>query len=313
MEIREVDNIEFEKTFYKPDIVFNSPVFNNLNREKVSKVKYLVFLKENKAITGIIGGVKDGTFSSPYSAPFGGWNFHASLDIEDLESAYDLLEKYLHDQQIKKIKITLPPFFYNETGWSLVLNVSYRRNYSIISSDLNFQFRLSKFNDDYLQNIAYNARKNYNAGKRAGLCFDKVIEPGKIREAYDVISENRKQRGFPLKMSFEDILDTSKVIDADFFIVTDSMQKNAAAAMVFKVTDSIVQVVYWGHLSAFSSLKPINFLSYNVFDYYKKIGKEFVDIGPSTENSVPNYGLIEFKRSIGCDISSKLTLEKKLQ
>jgi len=39
----------------------------------------------------------------------------------------------------------------------------------------------------------------------------------------------------------------------------------------------------------------------------------YIDIGPSTENSIPNYGLCEFKESIGCDISPKYTFYKYLK
>ena len=56
----------------------------------------------------------------------------------------------------------------------------------------------------------------------------------------------------------------------------------------------------------------MNFLSFHVFQYYKNQGIEIVDIGPSTENSIPNYGLCEFKESIGCDILIKTEFYKKL-
>ena len=195
---------------------------------------------------------------------------------------------------------------------TLVWNVLFRKGYLNTVTDLNFQFNLRDFNANYLQNIAYNARKNYRIGEREGLCFYKVNEPDGIKQAYNVISENRKQRGFPLRMSFEDVIRTMEVVKADFFIVTDNANNNAAAAMVFHITEKIVQVVYWGHLPEYASLKPINFLSYNLFQYYKEAGMDYVDIGPSTENSIPNYGLVDFKQSIGCDICSKLTFEKHL-
>jgi hypothetical protein len=312
MKVEELDSIEFGKRFPEPNHVFNKPEFNLLNKAKVSEVLFLAFSNNNKSNIGIIGGVSNNQFRSPFSAPFGGWCYKGGVDIEELELAYDALENYLSAKQVKGIRITMPPLFYNESEISVIWNVFHRKKYSIVSNDLNFQFNLGNFTENYLQDVAYNARKNYNAGMRAGLCFYKVSEPEKIKEAYDIISENRKQRGFPLKMSFDNILETNSIIDADFFIVTDNAGKNAAAAMVFKVTDKIVQVVYWGHLAEFSSFKPVNFLSYNLFDYYKKMGMEYVDIGPSTENSIPNYGLVEFKRSIGCDVSPKLTFEKEI-
>lgn len=40
---------------------------------------------------------------------------------------------------------------------------------------------------------------------------------------------------------------------------------------------------------------------------------KYLDIGPSTENSIPNYGLCDFKESIGCRRSLKYTMVKELR
>ena len=63
----------------------------------------------------------------------------------------------------------------------------------------------------------------------------------------------------------------------------------------------------------FSEFKTMNFLSYEVFKYYKENGIKVVDIGPSTEDSIPNHGLCEFKESIGCDLSPKYSFYKKIE
>jgi lipid II:glycine glycyltransferase (peptidoglycan interpeptide bridge formation enzyme) len=78
-----------------------------------------------------------------------------------------------------------------------------------------------------------------------------------------------------------------------------------AAAVVFYVAHQIAQVIYWGDLPKFSEHKTMNFLSYSLFKYYSENGIAMIDIGSSTEDSVPNYGLCEFKESIGCDLNIK--------
>ena len=59
-------------------------------------------------------------------------------------------------------------------------------------------------------------------------------------------------------------------------------------------------------------MRTMNFLAYKVFKFYKHKKFNFVDIGPSTENSIPNNGLSDFKESIGCDIELKLEFSIKL-
>ena len=53
----------------------------------------------------------------------------------------------------------------------------------------------------------------------------------------------------------------------------------------------------------------MNCLTYNVFRHYSDAGLRILDIGPSTEDGVPNYGLCEFKENIGCGISLKYRFE----
>ena len=109
-------------------------------------------------------------------------------------------------------------------------------------------------------------------------------------------------------MTYEDVIGTTHVIPADFFILQHGYD-DMAAAQVFHVTDKIYQVIYWGDLRGFSSLRPMNLLAYRIFEHYHKQGIEILDIGPSTEDSIPNYGLCCFKESIGCRSSLKLSFE----
>lgn len=43
---------------------------------------------------------------------------------------------------------------------------------------------------------------------------------------------------------------------------------DVAAAQVFKVTEDVAQVIYWGDLRQYASLRTMNFLAYKVFKYY---------------------------------------------
>ena len=53
----------------------------------------------------------------------------------------------------------------------------------------------------------------------------------------------------------------------------------------------------------------MNYLAYSLFDYYADNGLRILDIGPSTEDGIPNYGLCEFKESIGCSVTMKYSFE----
>lgn len=58
--------------------------------------------------------------------------------------------------------------------------------------------------------------------------------------------------------------------------------------------------------------RPMNYLAYQLYMYYAKKGIRILNIGPSLEKGIPNYGLCSYKESIGCVAGSKYTYRKKI-
>ena len=312
MEIVEVTSEEYQSGIPNPYYVFASAAFNELNAEKCEQVHYLL-CKDKKVRLGIIGGVKEGSFYAPFSAPFGGFVYSKNdIKIQLIDEAITLLLQWLEDQGLRSIQMTLPPSIYHESFIAKLTNSLYRNKFTIEKTDLNYAFNLKNFDDHYSTNLWRNARKNLGIALSNDLVFKhgKTIEEKEL--AYGIIVKNREERGFPLRMTWQQIKETLVVIKADFFLIYNDVQEKIASAMVFHINPKIVQVVYWGDLPDYSHLKTMNFLSYKIFEFYKKTPFEIVDIGPSTENSIPNVGLCEFKESIGCDISTKLTFSKQI-
>ena len=310
MEILEVDANQYAEIFSKPYHFFNAAAFNNINAYKCEQVYYLIF-KDTKLRLGIIFGQRNNKLVSPFSAPFGGF-LATSEDVKlnQIDAALEALTAWATAKKMEGMSIVSPSFFYNENFLNKVYNCLYRAGFESSNIELNYQFPTQKFNENYQTNIWYNARKNLKRAFQANLTFEKLANQNG-KQAYDVIAQNRKERGFPLRMTWEQVLETTTVITADFFLVKKEATP-IGAAVVFHVADQIVQVIYWGDLPQYAEYKTMNFLSFQVFQYYKQQGIAMIDIGPSTEDSVPNHGLCEFKESIGCDISIKTEFYKKL-
>ena len=310
MEILEVDANQYAEIFSKPYHFFNAAAFNYINAYKCEQVFYLIF-KDTKVRLGIIFGQRNNKLVSPFSAPFGGF-LATSEDVKlnQIDAALQALTVWASAKKMEGLRIVSPSFFYNENFLNKVYNCLYRAGFESNNIELNYQFPTHKFNENYQTNIWYNARKNLKRAFQANLTFEKLADEN-AKQAYDVIAQNRKERGFPLRMTWEQVLETTTVISADFFLVKKETTA-IAAAVVFHVADQIVQVIYWGDLPQYAEYKTMNFLSFQVFQYYKQQGIAMIDIGPSTEDSIPNHGLCEFKESIGCDISIKTEFYKKL-
>lgn len=305
MQLYEVNAEEYGKAGFFAH-VYNTPQFTELNKGKTDGLHYIL-IKDNKIRFSIVLGEKGGRLHSPFSAPYGGFNMKQVQRIAYMDEAVELLKEWGATQN-KKIDITLQPSIYDHTQLAKWANVMFR-NGKLTNIDLNYHFDLSKL-QNYENFIDRSARKNLHKAMTENFTITHLDSNNTddISRAYEIISINRKEHGYPLKMSLKNVIDTVKIINADFFIVSYK-GKDVAAAQIFEVTHDIAQVIYWGDVREYSHLRTMNFLAYKVFSLYQDKGFKILDIGPSTENGQPNNGLCDFKEAIGCSVTQKLFFE----
>lgn len=302
MEIIVATAKEYRNVFDIPYHIFNSTAFIELNGGRYDAVHYLMF-RQGKIKLGIVLAERDGELCSPVSAPFGGFSFVKSdVSVLVIEQAVEVLAQWVVGRNCTA-EITLPPLFYASDFLCKVVNVFDRSLFKLQYTDLNYQIELHE-NTDYMDMIQYNARRNLNIAIKQPYTFYQATNDDQIEQAYQIIKANRESKGYPLKMTFENVLNTIRIIPADFFILElDGI--GVAAAQIFHVAKGIVQVIYWGDAPGYAEARPMNYLSYKVVEHYVKTDVKVIDIGPSTEYGVPNYGLCEFKESIGCSVALK--------
>lgn len=311
MRIVETNPLEFDLLFAKTSPCFNTAAFAEHNKSKCDELFYLIFL-DKKVRLGLILARKGDHWMSPFSAPFGGFvsKLHQPT-LEHVEEAIDVLKDFLVSRQATRIRITLPPLFYHTTLLTKIQHVCLKKGFETTDWDLNYNFPTAYLKEDYLhQHLSRNARRNLLASKQYDLDFSYLAGEEGIRRAYNIIQENRDSKGYYLSMTEQDMLSTSKLIQTDSFVVMLD-KKDIAAAIVFHTAPGIVQVIYWGDLPDSKPFKAMHFLAYHLFEFYESTGIPMIDVGPAMIDNKPNYGLCEFKESIGCDIQPKLTLEWK--
>ncbi len=312
MEIIQVTADEYSRIISKPYYAFGTAAFNELNKDRCKEIYYLLF-KEGKYRLGLIGGKQGNIFSSPFSAPYGGFTyFGEGIKLNYIDAALELLKKWAPSNGIESIHITLPPAIYDESFISKLINCLFRGNYDLNKVDLNYSLNLDSFDDSYYSRIWDNARRNLRNAERANLIFKKCEEDKDKETAFQIIIKNREAKGYPLHMSWQRVMETSKIIQTDFFLALSINHLAVASAVVFHIQTEIVQMIFWGDLPGANDLRVMNYLSFKLFEYYKLVGKKIIDIGPASSDSIPNYGLCEFKEGIGCEISTKLTFSQNL-
>jgi hypothetical protein len=312
MEICEISFEDYSEFFHDSSVCYGTHEFNELNAAKCERIHYLC-ASNKKFKMGIVGGRKDGVFASPFSAPFCGFVFSGDhMHMNYVDEAISLFVDWVRNQGLSEIRIVLPPHIYDESAVSKVTSSLLRAGFIVDNVDLNYYYSLDVFDENLDSLMHYNARKHLKKALNLDLGFFQCQTEPEKELAYEIIRKNRAARGFPLKMSMDDVMNTSTVVKSDFFLVRDKFEVPVAAAVVFHVTERIVQVIYWGGLPEYNHLRSINYLAYRLFDFYRDAGKTIVDVGPSSEKSVPNYGLCDFKESLGCQVVSKMSFVQYL-
>lgn len=311
MNIVETNPLAFDGLFAQTSPCFNTAAFSELNKSRCDELLYLLFM-DKKVRMGLILARKGDLWTSPFSAPFGGFVVKTHQPtIEHVEQAVDALKEFLLSKNATSFRMTLPPLFYQSSLLTKIQHVCVNKGFVVTDWDLNYNFPTSYFKQNYIhEHMTRNARRNWLIACENDLKFDVLEGESGIRRAYAVIRENRDSKGYYLSMKEQDVLNTSQLIKTDSFVVSVDDQ-DVASAIVFHTATGIVQVIYWGDLAESKHLKAMHFLAYHLFGHYHRTGIPMVDVGPAMIDNKPNYGLCEFKESIGCDIQPKLTLEWK--
>lgn len=290
---------------------YNSMAFHELNCGKVEHVEYLLF-SERKNKLALAVGLQENVMRIPYSAPFGVFEkLQNHVKLEDIDNALQMLDLHAREKGIVRIVFRVPPIFYDESFLSKLQNCLLRNAWKIDVCDLNYQFFIRDM-DAYMDSLQRNARKNLKNACKQEFVFWHCETDADKEAAYKVIAVNRSRKGYPLRMTYEQIYRTIQLTEHDFFLLREK-EINVAAAVIFKVNQDVYQVIYWGDIDGYESKRPMNYLACKLYEFYVQKGIRVLDIGPSTEEGIPNYGLCDFKESVGCEVSSKITYVKNIK
>lgn len=284
------------------DILYDKLEFHELHEKNVEKVYEINFIKKDNVVGRIYLGIKENKGYIPYSSPFSNVILKEGYKLEILDSVIKGLIELKKELKLKNLNITLPPIIY-DTWAEEKISMFLKNNFQIKYVDINNYFDLTK---PLVQDRS--VRKDYNIALKNHLILEKTT----LKEAYEVIKQNRKERGYPLKMSLEHLEEMEKIfINRIRSYIIKKDEKKLASTIIFKVSSKIYQVIYWGNLEKYRNEKPMAYLAKELIEIFSKEGIEILDIGPSSEFGEINQGLYQFKKNIGCKSCMKYSLEYK--
>lgn len=282
------------------DLVFSSSRFNYFNKDKC---EFIYTHYDNKM--SMIFGVRNSCLLAPFSAPFSFIRYGSKyIKYSHVHDFFKSLKENFFASNLDSLKISLPPYFYDE---SLISKISHCFNdlgFQLSYRDVNSHINLDAIKLDLMPSVTKKAiRTAAKYNNEMVLCNS---EEQKLR-AYKIIKENRDMNGYPLRMSWEEIFLTTSNVAKAFYFYTTIDGHDAAAAIVFEVNREVVQVIYWGANEIGEKSNSMYFLPFELVKFFKDKGYKHMDIGPSSENGKLSIGLNDYKQMIGCSNSLKET------
>lgn len=291
--LTEVDSKVYNQYFPFSPHPYISHDFIELNKAKADKIVRLV-IKDTKVSIGLVAGIKEGVLKSPFSAPFGGFHFkNDNIYVSEIESFIEELVKYMIPNSINRIELTLPPSIYHLSFNSKVINALIRQNFKMKLPEITNWIDLVSF----IEFTNKSAKKYLKQASKHNLNFQLLNDTHDKLTVFEIICLNRSRFGRPIYMKFNDLMNVNDLWPVDFFGVRDFEGSLVAGGVFYRGHKEIVQGIFWGDSEEGRPLRAIDFLAYKIWNYYKECGFKAIDLGISTEEGIPNEGLLRFKES----------------
>ena len=289
MNLHELTPEEYKIVYPSPVAVYNSVDFALLNSGKAEDLKFLSLYDGVNHRLGIILGLRDGEWRSPFSAPFGGF----SCNGKETSGVYsDMCCRMTEYFRGRSVRIVPPPDIYASgsasCGYALAPWADWRNLWE------GHVYPLMKF-PDFEHDLPSRKARYLRSGMRRGC----RLVRSSLDEAYEVVRSHHADKGYPLRMSIDDLKAMESFVRIDSFLLEESGDV-LAAAIVYRHGNKLAQVIYWCHLPDKETDYSMPVLASEIFGFYHSEGFEYVDLGPSSGYSDPNPGLSVFKESLGC-------------
>jgi hypothetical protein len=218
------------------------------------------------------------------------------------------VESDLHRINVKKIIIKNPPTLYNSDLQTLLQVFLSNLGYSI-TAEPGAILVVDKPGDKL--SSGWEKRKIKQANDKELELRHEAVQQLKV--VYDFIYSCRVQKGYSSSMAFDDLQRTVSKFPERFLLSSVYKQDTMVAASVcVRCNKHVLYHFYSDHNTSDRSANPTVFLIRFLYDYCFQNGIGLFDLGTSSLDGNPNFGLLNFKLGLGARPTTKFTFQKDL-
>lgn len=289
--------------------LFQSPAFFRLHDD--GNGRFFEWTDGEKVIASVHFATSgDGTWRSPARGTYAGYAFGDSVSIMDLIGFHGAVEARLRKLGASRLELLPAPMLHDTRAFALQMYALSSGGFSVCRSDLN---QSQTVRPEGLP-ISRGNRRCAEKARQAGYVCEQLPSSA-LPHVYATIAANRSAKGYPISMRLDQLEQMQRQLPKAMVLFGCRHRDDetlAAAALCLRLSASKLYVFYWGDRPEYTRLSPVVVLADAIHAYCVAHRIALLDVGTSTEGSVPNTGLLRFKDGLGFETGLKVRLEKVL-
>ncbi len=287
---------------YKSLFFFNSVKFLKANNA-IPPISFRLN-KSNEIIAAIHFSILGDKAISLLQAPFGGLDFHHSVELSDIDRFLSEVLVELQARKIKSIELRLPPSSYAPAIEAIQDNLLKKHGFKICGSETNCHIEVNP-TTTFWSRLRSSEKNKLNRSLKAGF-NNNELPKSEFNQVYDLVRENREAKGFPLTMERNHLERLVLKFDEYKLFGCYDHDKLIACTVSIVVNKTILYNFYMADSLDYRSFSPLVFLNEYVYNWCVKNNFSQLDLGTVSVDGVINEGLFSFKKNIGAKVSGKI-------
>jgi hypothetical protein len=289
---------------------FNGPGFFQLHAAD-RRGAYFEWDQDGKVAASIhFTEVEPGFWRSPARGTYAGLVWVPGLGLDSLLSFHEAVLARLRALGASRVEVLPPPMAHDPMAFATQTYLLRACGYETSQCDLNHSLEVDE--RPLAERMSYGNLKRLRKGVREGLVAQ-ALPHTDLPEVYDTIAANRASKGHEMSMSLSQLTAmAARFPDAMKLFGCHMGSELVAAAVCIQVEKGVLYVFYWGDRPGYASLSPVVTLADAIYTHCQTHGVRLLDVGTSTVDRQPNFGLIQFKSGLGFSASLKLRTTRNI-
>lgn len=292
-----------------PGCLFHTPAFFRLHAQGGGR--YYEWVRKGRAVACVHFTRTEGElWRSPARGTFAGYAFQRELRLEDFFAFHDAAMARLAADGARHFEILPAPMAHDPAAFANQVYLLHARGFQVTQCDLNQSLEVTA--EPLADRMRYGEVKRLRKCLREGLIAQQ-LPPSALAAVYETLAANRAGKGRAMSMSLEQLQTMVDVFPGtvQLFGSRDG-DTLAAAALCLRLSERVLYVVFWGGRPRYATLSPVVAVAEAIYAHCQACGIGLLDVGTSTVDTEPDFGLVQFKRGLGFTESLKLRLRASL-